>query len=165
MGAFKRLVSRGMYYHSVGIMDFGAWTQMMTTEFGPEIRPFIRHIPKWVLVLMFGGSENAGKRFNCWDFMGCGRHLGREGIDSEDSRACPSSIEKRLDGLHGGENAGRACWGVTDTLCRGMPQGSVEQKIQYCLHCDFYCLVMDEEKSKLISPAALMKMLHDGSPG
>ena len=69
---------------------------------------------------------------NCWEFKKCGK-----GTD------CPVYTEKRLDGIHGGDNAGRACWMVAGSMCGGEIQGTYAQKIDNCVKCDFYQSVMD----------------------
>ena len=45
---------------------------------------------------------------NCWEFKNCGRDL--NGTRADELDICPVSAEIRLDGVHGGKNAGRACW-------------------------------------------------------
>jgi len=71
---------------------------------------------------------------NCWEFMHC---------DTESS--CPAFSEKRLDGIHGGKNAGRCCWVITGTLCPDIPSGKYAQKFGACEKCDFYNYVKKEE--------------------
>ena len=56
-------------------------------------------------------------RQNCWEALDCGRQRG--GRYAEELGMCPASQEVRLDGVHGGMNAGRACWVVAGTLCGG----------------------------------------------
>ncbi len=51
---------------------------------------------------------NESKKINCWEFKKCGREQGGE--HAHDLGVCPSAIEKKLDGVHNGMNAGRACW-------------------------------------------------------
>jgi hypothetical protein len=80
---------------------------------------------------------------NCWEFKGCGRnpggvHVGHLGI-------CPTAQEHRLNGVHGGENAGRACWIVAGTMCGGRVQGTFAQKYKHCELCDFFWAVKAEE--------------------
>ena len=45
---------------------------------------------------------------NCWEHKKCGREPG--GSETESLGVCPAAVESRLDGVHGGRNAGRACW-------------------------------------------------------
>jgi hypothetical protein len=80
---------------------------------------------------------------NCWEFKKCGREAG--GPNTAELGVCPASVENVLDGVHGGANAGRACWVVGGTLCNGAPQGTFAKKIENCLECRFYGLVKDEE--------------------
>lgn len=83
---------------------------------------------------------------NCWEFMKCGRE--ENGDKSAELGVCPAHTEPRLNGIHGGINAGRACWVVAGTFCGGQVQGTFAEKEHNCLACDFYDLVRREERSK-----------------
>jgi hypothetical protein len=50
-----------------------------------------------------------------------------------------------LAGVHGGSNAGRACWVVAGSLCGGRIQGAYAQKLNNCWRCDFMNAVKREE--------------------
>lgn len=54
-------------------------------------------------------------------------------------------MEERLDGIHDGTNAGRSCWIVAGTFCKGEVQGTFAQKFDNCKECDFYNKVREEE--------------------
>lgn len=86
------------------------------------------------------------KKRNCWEVKKCGRTKGGE--HETDLGICPVSKEERLDGVHGGENAGRACWVVAGTLCGGEVQGTFAAKYGQCEKCDFYRAVKKEEGPK-----------------
>ncbi len=58
---------------------------------------------------------------------------------------CPTLREESLDGIHGGRNAGRACWVVAGTMCGGTKQGLFASKLGKCVMCDFYKMVRSEE--------------------
>ena len=47
-------------------------------------------------------------RVNCWEFKKCGRQPGGE--QAEEQGVCPVTEHRKLHGIHGGVNAGRACW-------------------------------------------------------
>jgi hypothetical protein len=79
---------------------------------------------------------------NCWEFKNCGRQPGGE--HESDLGICPAATESRLDGVHGGKNAGRTCWVVAGTLCGGKVVGSFAEKIDTCYACDFYVQVRDQ---------------------
>lgn len=96
---------------------------------------------------------------NCWEFKGCGREPG--GKNAEILGICPATIESHLDGTHGGKNAGRACWVVAGTLCRGEVQGTFAKKFGDCLKCDFFQLVRKEEGNLFIISTAILKMLRE----
>ena len=86
------------------------------------------------------------KKTNCWEFKGCGRQAG--GNKVKELGMCPASTEQRLDGIHGGYCAGRACWVVAGTLCGGAVQGSFAKKFGNCEQCDFYTAVRRDEGLK-----------------
>ena len=86
------------------------------------------------------------KKRNCWDAKKCGRTKG--GNREKDLGICPVATEKRLDGVHGGENAGRACWVVAGTLCGEKVQGTFAAKYGQCEKCDFHQVVKKEEGAK-----------------
>ncbi len=83
------------------------------------------------------------KKKNCWEVKGCGRELG--GKDAKELGVCPAAIYKRLDGVHGGKNAGRVCWVVAGTMCAVRVQGTFAQEYRNCEECDFYQSVKEEE--------------------
>jgi len=96
---------------------------------------------------------------NCWEFKNCGRHDG--GAHVHDLGICPAAVEKKLDGIHDGNNAGRACWVVAGTLCKGMVQGSFAQKYKNCEVCDFYQGVRKEEGSRFVLSAILLNKVKN----
>ncbi len=93
---------------------------------------------------------------NCWEFKDCGRQPG--GKHDKDNGICPASVETKLDSVHGGKNAGRACWVIAKTLCHDAVQGSFANKHKNCPSCDFYHLVEEEEGQALLSIKLLKKM-------
>ena len=86
-------------------------------------------------------------KLNCWESKKCGVE-----------ETCPAYLESRLDGVHGGTNAGRACWIVAGTLCGGQVQGKFAQKMRNCQVCDFYLLVLEEETDFMYSQKLLRKL-------
>ena len=84
---------------------------------------------------------------NCWDIMEC----------TKDD--CPAKFEEKLNGIHDGINAGRACWVVAGTRCKGKVQGEYAQKFQNCSTCKFYLQVREEEGGHLRSGVTLLSML------
>ncbi|OGI04901.1 MAG: hypothetical protein A2Y25_00555 [Candidatus Melainabacteria bacterium GWF2_37_15] len=99
--------------------------------------------------------ENISK-LNCWEYNKCGREPG--GINAAELGVCPAAIEKKLNGIHCGKNAGRACWIVAGTLCEGTIQGTYATKRKNCLKCDFYKLVKEEESPKFITSNILLEI-------
>ncbi len=96
---------------------------------------------------------------NCWEFKNCGRQPG--GHRALSDGVCPAATETRLDGVHGGRNAGRACWVVSGTFCRGEVQGEFAKKFVSCRICDFYVKVMREEGIDFLLAPLLLKKLKD----
>ncbi len=96
-------------------------------------------------------------KLNCWEFKKCGRVSGGE--HEKDLGVCPVTAEKRLNGVHDGTNAGRACWVVAGTLCGGIVQGSFAKKYEHCEKCDFYQAVKKEEGYKYELAILLLKRL------
>jgi hypothetical protein len=96
---------------------------------------------------------------NCWEFKKCGREPGGSNVD--ELGACPASTETKVDGVHGGKNAGRCCWAVAGTLCceGKVEQGTSAMKSRNCLECDFYKNVQKEEKSNFIFTARIFDKL------
>ena len=72
---------------------------------------------------------------------------------------CPAATEWRLDGIHGGKNAGRACWAVSGTSNDGYTQGTFACGYTACAECDFFREVQKEEKENLIVSSELRKLL------
>ena len=95
---------------------------------------------------------------NCWEIKKCGREAG--GSNIKKLGVCPASLEKKLDGIHAGKNAGRACWVIAGTLCKGEVQGSFAKKFNDCQICNFYLLVKEEDNSRFKLSATLMSILN-----
>ena len=96
------------------------------------------------------------KHLNCWEHMLCGREPG--GTRTE-LGICPVATEQRLDKVHGGKNAGRACWAVAGSFARGNVEGTFAKEYRNCAMCDFYKRVRDEEGIYFWPPFLLHEML------
>ncbi len=83
------------------------------------------------------------KRQNCWEFNNCGRQHG--GCNVAEMGVCPSSIASEFKGVNHGDNAGRFCWTVVGSLCKGKVQGTFAQKLKNCLDCNFFKQVKTDE--------------------
>jgi hypothetical protein len=97
------------------------------------------------------------KKLNCWEVKQCGREKG--GAHEQDMGICPATVETALDMVHGGRNAGRSCWVVAGTLCKGQLQGTFAQKYKNCEICDFYIRVKSEEARQFVLSATLISKL------
>jgi hypothetical protein len=94
---------------------------------------------------------------NCWEVKGCGREPG--GKKAKELGVCPATTEEGLSGVHGGKNAGRACWVVAGTFCKGEVQGTFAQKYRDCTLCDFFRQVRQEEGSDFETALVLLKRI------
>jgi hypothetical protein len=94
---------------------------------------------------------------NCWEYKQCGRQPG--GPKISELGVCPAATEARVEGVNHGKNAGRCCWAVAGTLCKGEKQGIFAQKLANCMNCDFYQLVGKEEGSGAVKSRDVLQML------
>lgn len=99
------------------------------------------------------------KKKNCWEFKACGREPG--GGKVAELGECPAATEGKLDGVHEGKNAGRACWVVAGTLCKGEIQGTFAKKFDACEQCEFYEIVRGEEFPKFEFASILLNKIRD----
>lgn len=97
-------------------------------------------------------------KLNCWEFKRCGREPGGE--RSAELGVCPASTDKRLNGVHSGNNAGRTCWVIAGTMCSGEVQGTFAQKYNDCRVCDFYHEVKREEEGEFLLTIDLIRMIE-----
>ena len=99
------------------------------------------------------------KKYNCWETKKCGREPG--GIYTKDKGFCPAAIAKDADTINSGKNGGRCCWVIAGTFCQGKVAGSIAQKIENCLECDFYQKVRDEEGKNFKMTAEIRQQLKN----
>ena len=159
MSLLKDIVIKGIYYNSIGIRDYTKWSKKMLDYFGPEIKQSMKDIRKWSVAIPASDNNINDLKLNCWEFMGCRSEKVGNIVNADKTDVCPALLEKRLDGIHDGKNAGRACWIVSHTMCNGALQGTCEQKYKTCMLCDFYRYVMEEEENNFIRSKALKEML------
>jgi hypothetical protein len=79
------------------------------------------------------------KKYNCWEVKRCGR--GPAGKNN-----CVVVKDGTFNGIHGGVNAGRACWVVAGTGGEAPASGAFAVVLKDCLRCDFFKLVQAEEQ-------------------
>jgi hypothetical protein len=82
-------------------------------------------------------------KLNCWEHKKCGRQPG--GSKVADLGICPVTTYGELNGAHGGQNAGRACWAIAGSLCGGKIQGTYAAKLNNCWRCEFMNMVKKDE--------------------
>lgn len=86
---------------------------------------------------------------NCWEFNRCDRRA-----------ECPAATDHRLNGIHGGTNAGRACWIVAGTFCNQKAPRTLTGKIKNCTYCSFYQTLRKQEGANYLMILDLMKKLQ-----
>ena len=92
-------------------------------------------------------------KINCWEYMRCERQPGGK-LHNTDG-GCLAAIDGMKDGINSGSNGGRSCWTIAGTFCFGEVQGSYAKKIQGCMDCGFFWLVVDEEDDLILSANSL----------
>ncbi|HDZ62852.1 MAG TPA: hypothetical protein ENH40_06895 [Nitrospirae bacterium] len=95
---------------------------------------------------------------NCWEVMKCGREPG--GAKVSELGVCLSATDIRADGINHGENAGRSCWAVAGTFCRGKVQGSYAKKFGDCKKCKFYSREIEEEGAKYVTADEILREIE-----
>jgi hypothetical protein len=78
-------------------------------------------------------------KYNCWEFMKCGREPG--GDRADELGICPVSSEFSANGLNGGVNGGRICWIIDENGCND----KLMHRADHCFQCEFRYRVMNEE--------------------
>ena len=97
-------------------------------------------------------------KLNCWEFMKCGREPG--GSSVEKLGVCPVTTDDSLDGVHGGRNAGRACWVMAGTFGNGSAACKFAPGKDTCLECAFFNKVKEEEGENLQRAMRLLEILE-----
>ncbi len=83
------------------------------------------------------------RAINCWEILKCGREEG--GVNAEKLGVCPAAVCSDCDGLNSGVKGGRICWAIAGTYCGGSVQGMFAEKIESCIKCEFFNMVIEEE--------------------
>ncbi|MGW8272094.1 MAG: two-CW domain-containing protein [Thermodesulfovibrionales bacterium] len=162
MTSFKEWVSVGISFLGAGVRDYAMWHRLMRLTFGPLVEPFAQDIWEWSEGARLLKAYPKKSKRNCWEFWNCGLQKSRAG--RPDRRKCPAAIEQRLNGVHGGKNAGRSCWEVSGTLCDGGMSGGYPEKRKICMSCDFYRSVRTSEEPFFIPPGTLAAMIAEPDP-
>ncbi|KJR41054.1 Protein serine/threonine phosphatase [Candidatus Magnetoovum chiemensis] len=97
-------------------------------------------------------------KLNCWEFKKCGREPG--GVNAEKLGVCPVPLETSLDGLHGGKNAGRACWALTNKRVNTSSESWLKN-IRQCTQCEFHQMVVQEEEKYQSALSYIQKKKRD----
>jgi hypothetical protein len=153
----KDYIAIGCRYLTHTGPDLDSWSKRMLGHFGEKVQPHLPEIRQWSLVLHSRTLGPVTLRQNCWEFMKCGKEAG--GRRAAGMGSCPASTETRLHAIHGGVNAGRACWAVDGTLCRSGPPDPQETKKSHCACCGFYLSLLQEEHPDLLVSDEMLVML------
>jgi CRP-like cAMP-binding protein len=89
--------------------------------------------------------------------MRCQREPG--GKKAVELGECIAATDSSFDGINLGRNAGRICWAVAGTCCKGKVQGTFAEKRESCTGCDFYQLVQEQESTS--KPGSLLSFFSE----
>lgn len=94
---------------------------------------------------------------NCWEYMDCGREIGGSQVD--EMGICPAARAANFDGVNQGQNAGRFCWAIDETLCDSVIHSTIADKALTCMACEFYHVVVQEERQSglILHPKQLLE--------
>jgi len=159
MGILKQMAVRGAYYIETGISDVNEWSSIMVDEVGPNAMPFLYEVRQWSLIIAQRKAGVQTKKINCWDFKKCGREP--KSARENELDICPVCLCSELDGIHGGNRGGRACWAVGGTQCGGKIRRMFVPPSLACTLCDFRRAVLNGERSDLIISDRFLAMLID----
>jgi hypothetical protein len=95
---------------------------------------------------------------NCWEFKGCGQE--RRGRKNSLVK-CPVPEMTSADGINGGKNAGRICWLIANTMCKGDTESTFEAMIKTCGECDFYKLVKAEGGKTVMLSIDMLREVYE----
>jgi ribosomal protein L37E len=154
MGLLKTYVATGLFYLERHAPDFDAWNHSMVREFGHDVKDHLHDVRQWSLLISYLMKGPRPGKKNCWEFMACGKEIHGRLAGQED--ICRAALESRLDGMHGGRSAGRACWVVGGTRCDGQGQHDYELKRKTCASCAFYQAVKAEEGDFFLLPDEIL---------
>jgi hypothetical protein len=154
MGLLKTYVATGLFYLERHAPDFDAWNHSMVREFGHDVKNHLQDVRQWSLLISYLTKGPRPEKKNCWEFMACGKEVHGRLAGQED--ICRAALESRLDGMHGGRSAGRACWVVGGTRCDGQAQHDYELRRQACASCAFYQAVKAEEGDFFLLPDEML---------
>ena len=99
------------------------------------------------------------EKYNCWYFMKCGREP--SGALVHQFGVCPASTEQRLDGIHDGKNAGRACWVVAGSYSEQKRFHCFFARIyEDCKKCEFYAVTKAAEGRTFIEAEKLIDRIQ-----
>jgi hypothetical protein len=90
--------------------------------------------------------------------MGCGQQ--RRGCKNNVFK-CPVPEMTASNGINSGKNAGRICWLVAHTMCKGEADTTFEEMIRICGECEFYKLVREEEGKALVLSLDMLREVYE----
>jgi CheY-like chemotaxis protein len=161
MGRLKEIILVGVNFLKAGYTDFASWSEMMVGEFGPQIEPHLEAIMMHSQELHAALDAAGTGKLNCWEFHGCDVEPLSDYVI--DYRVCAATWTEELHGVHGGKNAGRACWAVVGSMSCGDRENICLHAVT-CEECDFYKAVMEEEGDNFVPAEVLREMYETGEP-
>ena len=82
-------------------------------------------------------------KYNCWDFMKCGRGPDGDKVSKEDM--CPVAVDAAAHKLNGGKNGGRLCWIIAESTDEKNIKCTANHNRNSCFSCQFRFKVNSEE--------------------
>jgi len=160
MGKLKEIILVGVNFLKEGYVDFGSWSERMVDEFGPQVEPHLEDIMLRSQDLLASLEATSTDKINCWEFHGCDVEPISDYVI--DFRVCAATWTEEMHGVHGGKNAGRACWAVVGSMCGLHNSDRTCMHAATCEECDFYKLVREEEGDAFIPVEVLREMYETG---
>ena len=71
-------------------------------------------------------------KINCWEYMKCSRG------PKQENNVCPAVLDSSFDGMNDGTNAGRSCWLIAGTGCKGSASETFAKGFRKCRKCEFF---------------------------
>ena len=155
-GRVQKYASRKLFALEQRTPRFKAVWQFAARLLGKDVADRYEDIRHWSLLCSSLRTGSRQDKKNCWEFSRCRKEV--HGQIADILSVCPVALESRLDGVHGGRNAGRACWVVPGTHCHGSVQSTPEEKRMACKHCGFYQAVKADEGADFIQREEVLRM-------
>lgn len=155
-GSVKKYASRKLYELEQHAPRFRPVWRFAARLLGRDVVNRIEDLRHWSVLCASLRTGPRQDRINCWEYSNCRKEV--HGQIADLLTVCPAALESRLDGIHGGRNAGRTCWVVPGTHCHGNVQSTLEEKRKACTYCGFYQKVCAEEGADFIRREEVLRI-------